>query len=300
MNKNIKKLIITIICVIVLVFLLFNTSLGRYIYNAINNYILSSKEFYFESSVLDVDTPVYSIVNWDGVNPYTLNIDVNGKKNELVSTSVDIEYEVDIECPSSVICSLSKENGIIYAENKTDSYTITVTPVDNFYEGDTVTITTSATSTSPYTKEISAKYIIGVENYGFSYNIEDSIGSKIMTLNLTNSRPYYVVKEAFDDYVVGDQVSLGDYSLMSDENKRKCISTQVTITFDPNNILLDLTSEAYINCVASTTTTIGDYLYVNSITLNVDASSNKEVIFYKNDINSDYTDSDIVSIDVQK
>lgn len=294
-----KKIIISIICIILLCLLLFNSSLGRYIYNAINNYILNSKEFYFESSVLADDTPVYSIVNWDGVNSYTLNIDVNGKKNELVSTSVDIEYDIDIECPSSVICSLSKETGVIYAEKKTDSYTITVTPVDNFYEGDTVTISTSATSKYPYTKKISAKYIIGVENYGFSYNVIDSIGSKIMTLDLTNAKPYYVVKEAFDDYEIGDQISLSDYNSLADENKSKCISTQVTITFDPNVILLDVTSKAYLNRVAATTTTINDYSYVNSITLNIDASSNEEIIFYKNDISKDYSNSDIVEVVVQ-
>lgn len=295
-----KKTIISIISILILFVLLLNSSLGRYIYNSINNYILGSKEFYFNSSVLGVDDPVYSIVNWDGVNSYTLTIDVNGKKNEMISTKEDIEYLITVDCPSSVICTLSKEKGIIYTENKSDSYTVTVTPIDDFYEGDSVTISTSAVSISPYEKKLSAKYIIGVENYGFSYNIEDSVGSKILKLDLTNSKPYYTVTEAFNDYKQGDSVSLDDYEKLDDSNKKKCISVQTTISFDPNVILLDLTSRAYLDSVSSTTTTISDKLYVNSITVNVDAISSKEILFYKNNVDKDYTDSDILDIVVQK
>lgn len=295
-----NKVLITVLTITLLVILLFNSSVGRYIYNAINDYILSSKNFYFSSSILSNDGEIYSIVNWDGVNPYVLNIDVNGKKNELVSTNSDIEYDIFVDCPSTVICSLDKTSGIIYSEKKVDSYIITVTPVENFYGGDSVSITTKAVSTYPYSKELSATYNIGVENYGFSYEIVDSEGSKYLTLDLTNSKPYYEVIEPFGDYAIGDLVSIEDYNSLDDLNKNKCRSIQTTITFDPNEILLDLTGEPYLNSVESTTTTINDSLYVNGITLNVGANTNKKIIFYKNDITKNYTNSSIISVVVNE
>ena len=37
-----------------------------------------------------------------------------------------------------------------------------------------------------------------------------------MVLNLTNSVTYYEVSEAFGSYQVGDQISIDDYSKLSD------------------------------------------------------------------------------------
>ena len=37
-----------------------------------------------------------------------------------------------------------------------------------------------------------------------------------MVLNLTNSVTYYEVSEAFGSYKVGDQISIDDYSKLSD------------------------------------------------------------------------------------
>ena len=75
-----KKISILILIFAVIIFL-YGTTFARYIYNAIHNYILESKEFYFNSTVLNINTKQYKINNWDGVNNYVLTIDVNNKKN---------------------------------------------------------------------------------------------------------------------------------------------------------------------------------------------------------------------------
>ena len=77
-----QKLLISIIAVFVISFTLVIT-FGRYIYNYYNNYILESKGFYFNSTVMSINGTKHSINNWDGVNPYPLTIDVNNKKNDL-------------------------------------------------------------------------------------------------------------------------------------------------------------------------------------------------------------------------
>lgn len=293
-----RKKILLISLIVVTLFLVFNSSFSKYVSNLVNNLILESKHFYFESSILKDNNKTYSVSNWDGVNAYNLDIDVSSKKDEFKKTDVDVEYDIDIECPSSVICSLSKTNSIIYSSSNTDSYIVTVTPIDNFYAGDSVIVKTSVTSTSPYSKTLSATYIIGVENYGFAYNISDEIGSKFLTLNLTNSKPYYEVKQAFDSYQIGDHISLDVYNNLSDIEKSNCVSINVTISFDPNNVLLDLTNNNYINKISETTTNIDGYTYVNGINIDVGANQSEKIIFFKNNINADYSNSNIINVQV--
>lgn len=285
-----KKISMVIILVSILT-ICFGTTFARYIYNTINNYILESKGFYFNSSVLSITNKNYKINNWDGVNDYVLTIDVNSKKNSLEATTSDIEYEVEVECPSKVTCTASKTTGTIYQTTKTDSYQIIVESKENFYEGDEVKVTTKARSTSPYVKTLSATYTIGVEKSKFSYSITDSINAKYMTLNLTNAVTYYEVKEAFDTHKVGDQISVEVYNLLSPENKKKCFSAKVTVTFDPKEVYLDMTASAYHNKLAGTeqTQTINNHSYVSSFTFEIPASSSEKILFYKENISKDYT-----------
>jgi len=297
MKKN--KIFIFILSLVTLIFI-FNSSFSRYIYNKVRNSIFESQKFYFNSTVLKENGENYNISDWDGVNPYELTIDVTGQKNDFISSTSDIEYMISLDCPSTVICTLSKTTGIIYSDVKTDSYTITVTPIESFYEGDSVSISTSATSTSPYKKTIKATYTIEVQNFGFSYDIADSQGSKYVELNLTNSKPYYEVLEPFENYNKGDLVPLEVYNSLSDENKIKCISTQVEIAFDPNYLYLDLTNESYLKSINSTTTLIDGYVYVNGITLNLDATSNTKILFFKKDINTNYENTNHIEVKIIK
>jgi len=283
-----KKLIVLIVVIVITIFAVSKTTLGRYIYNSFNNHILESQNFYFNSSILTPTSNTYSISNWDGVNSYILTIDVNGKKNELISTDIDIKYDIDIICPETVSCTLNKEKGIIDKTLKTDNYIITITPLKNFYAGDFITLTTSATSIYPYTKKLSATYIISVENYGFSYEIKDEVGSKYLTLELTNSKPYYEVKESFLDYSVGDYISLSEYEKLTNEQKQKCVSKRVTVSFDPNELMFDMTDDIYINNNTYTTRNINGYDYIDSISFNILANYNEKILLYKKDINKSY------------
>lgn len=285
-----KKLsIIVMTCLIV--FLFCGITFGKYIYNIINNFILETKSFYFTSSILTVNRKGYSINNWDGVNPYTLTIDLSNRKNDERRTKADISYNIEVKCSSNVTCSLSKNSGVIYEDGQNDSYQITVTPTRNFYEGDVATVETSVISNSPYTKKLSAFYNIGVAKSNFSYSIEDSVNSKYMTLNLTNSVTYYEVSEAFGSYKVGDQISIDDYSKLSDTDKDKCFSAIVSISFNPHNVFCDLTNNLYLNRIGGKngTTKVDGYEFVDSFSFKVNASSNNSIIFYKNDIKKDYT-----------
>ena len=297
---------ITVLCLLVL-FLGITIVFGRYIHNIVNNFILETKAFYFNSSILHINGKNYSIVNWDGVNSYTLTIDLNNRKNGLKHTMTDITYSIDINCPNTVVCTLSKQSGIIHPEDETDSYTVTVTPLQNFYEGDSVRVTTSVTSSLPYQKTMSATYTIGVEKSDFSYEIVDSPNSKYLTLNLTNSITYYQVSQAFGNYQVGDQVSLEDYDSLSDNDKNKCFSAIVTLTYDPHLLYVDMTDNLFLHRLSTNyqETTINGYQYVSKFSFKVNAASNNAIIFYKENITQNYTypivnNNSIIQVSVQK
>ena len=289
LNKKTKYIIILITIFVVLFTLI--ATFGRYVYNIYHNYILETKGFYFNSSVMSINDSKHSINNWDGVNGYPLTIDVNSKKNELLSTDVDISYDIAVECSENIRCVLNKTEGVITTSKKLDSYTITIYPMTNFTTNQTATVKTSATSTYPYVKTLSTTYTIGIETSSFSYKIIDSPYSKYLTIEFTNAFTYYKVVTAFGNHSVGDNISIDEYNGLTAAQKQNCTSAQVTIDYDPNLLLLDMTDKTYKNRVnnSETTQTISGSSYVNGFSFKMEASSNAKIIFYKTDSSKDYT-----------
>ena len=64
----------------------------------------------------------------------------------------------------------------------------------------------------------------------------------------------------------------------------------ITLTFDPSLFRLDMTNEAYLKAVRTSTTTLQDgYDYINSVTFRTDALSSTSVRFYKLNTTNNYT-----------
>lgn len=304
-RKHKKISIIFFSCLVV--FVLFTATFGRYIYNAIDNYILETKGFYFNSSVLSVNTKEYKINNWDGVNSYPITVDLNNIKNSFVHTEADIEYQVDVSCGSGVKCSASKSTGRILANSKTDSFVVTMTPNDgvSFGAGESVEINVTVYSMTPYRKALKGKFIVSVENVNFSYEIEDGPREDFMILHMTNSIPYYKVQTAFGNYKVGDLVSLEDFDNLTETQKGYCYSAIVTISFDPRVLFLDMTTNSYLHKIGNETiTSVNGFNYVSGYKFKIPATSSEKIIFYKADRTQDYTypivnSSSIVNVGVQ-
>ncbi len=280
-----------IILVLLMIFFFTTIVFGRYIKNIINEYILETKAFYFYSSILDVNGKNLSITNWDGVNSYSLTIDLNNRKSNRRYTTSDIAYNIYVTCPNTVACTLSKTSGVLHPEDSMDNYTITVTPLQNFYEGDTVVVQTRVTSSSPYQKTMMATYTIGVEKSDFSYEIVDSVNSKYLMINFTNAITYYQVEQAFGNYAVGDQVSLDEYSALSPTDQAKCFSAIVTVEYDPHILFVDMTDRLFLSRLSTDyeETTISGYQYVSKFSFKLNATSSNSILFYKNDITANYT-----------
>lgn len=288
-KKNIKKLTYVLIVVGALVLAILGSTYGRYIYLELKDYYLSTKKFYFSSDKLTLNRAIYQVENWSGVDSYNIAINLNSYKNNLEVCDSDIAYTLTYNCSQNVTCSLSKNSGTIYHSTNTDNVVATITPITNLSEGDSAFIEVSASATSPYTKTISARFVLNVSISGLAYEIEDEADRPYLNFNITNTLDYYTIVTPFASYNAGDKIDMSTYATLSPENKLKCKSALVTLSFNPSTVVLDMTSEYYLNATNYTTTTINGYSYINSVTFNVDAISSAQVKFYKIDATQDYT-----------
>ena len=285
---KIKKLII-LICILLCTFS-FILIFGRYVTNSINNFFIRTKEFYFYSDKLsEGNSSVYQIDNWSGVDDYVITINMNSRKNNIKAVDYDIEYDISYTCSDNAICQLSKTEGIIYANSNADFFNLTITPNGQLDVGDKVVVEIEANSKGKYKKTIKGKFTLVVGKEMLSYQITDSKQNPYMELRITNTLSYYIVNESFGEYSVGDKIDSDTYLNLSDTEKAKCYSALVTIEFDPKEILFDITNELYKEATNIETTVIDGMTYIKALTFSIDASSSKDIRFYKVDVSSDYT-----------
>ena len=278
---------------LLLILFIIGASLGRYVYKGIRDFYLQTKKFYFNSDKMTEQGTIYRIENWSGVGSYSVTFNMNSSANNNLSSDDDISYDIEYECSSEVTCSIenNKTSGTISASTNTDTFTIVLTvPTNTVLEtGDRVTIEVEATSTSPYRKSLSATFTLVVGHYGLSYEIEDSVGSPYLNIRITNTLDYYTVNENITGHNAGTQLSIEEYQNLSNADKAKCSSAIITLDYNPRNILLDMTSEAYLNSTYSETEVINNYNYVNLFSFKIDALSSKTIKFYKIDTTRNYT-----------
>ena len=292
-NKKImqkyKKKQIVIIFIIIIYFASAVVVFGRYVQNNTNHFFTKSKEFYFYSDKLGDNNPMYQIDNWSGVDDYTITVNMNSNANNLLASNYDISYGISYYCSDNVVCQLSKTQGTILGSTNKDFFNLTITPNRQLSTGDRVWVQITANATSPFEKTIDARFTLVVGQENLTYEIVDSNNSPYMNLKITNTLSYYTVDQAFNTYSVGDKIPEDTYLGLSDENKDKCYSAIVTLTFNPGDVVLDMTSNAYLNATNVVNTTYNTYNYINSITFKVDAVSSANVRFYKNNQANNYT-----------
>lgn len=288
-TKAYKKKQLLILSLILICIFSFVVIFGRYVTNDIKDFFIRSKEFYFYSDKLSENMSVFQIDNWTGVDDYVITINMNSRKNNIKATTYAIEYDIKYACSNNAICQLSKTHGVISESTNTDSFNLTITPNTQLETGDRVVVEIEATSTTNYIKTIKGRFTLVVGKENLSYEITDKSQSPYMELSITNTLSYYIINEAFDEYTQGQKISSDVYLSLTEEQKKKCYSSIVTISFDPTEILLDITNENYQNATNITTTTIDGKTYINGFSLAIDAISSVDLRFYKVDTSEDYT-----------
>lgn len=284
-----KKVKIIVILIFFLAFISFVPTIGRYVGNEIRNYYLSSKNFYFNSDKLETGGIVYQIENWSGVDSYDVTYNLNSYKNNTIFSETDITYELTYKCSDNVTCTINKTEGVIEKDKHTDSFTITVTPIKALNDGEKASIEVEVKSTSPYKKTLKGKFNVVVGKMGLSYEILDETNSTYYEVAVTNTLDYYIARQAFRNYQVGEKIDMGTYQAFTEIEKSYCASAIVQINFDPNNSLLDMTSTAYLNSLNTSEVVLDSHSYINSLSFKVEPLSSYKVKFYKVDPTKDYS-----------
>ena len=283
-----KKKKLLLITLLILVLLPLGITFGRYVSEMVKNFLLSANNFFFNSDKLVENGITYSINNWGGTSNIEIQFQLNNHKNNILTSDIDIEYSISSSCTEGVICSLSSNSGIIQKAEMTDNITLLVTPTVAFEDGESVNVSVSATSSSPYVKTLSANFIITVGTKGINYEIVDVPGNPYFLFKITNTFDTYKVNEAFSTYSVGDLIPTSEYLALSDSDKAKCASALITLSFNPNIVIIDNTSDI-LKSSTTTVTSIDGVNYINSITFKMDVLSSLEVRFYKMDSSQNYT-----------
>jgi hypothetical protein len=268
----------------------FGFTLGRYVMDNIKDYIMETNHFFFNSDKLQSGGITYEVKNWGGADVFEIQFELNNHKNNILTSEGDIDYSLALNYDQNdIICSLNSTNGTIYEDEKTDNFTLTVTPRRVFADEESVSVTVTATSSSPYIKTLSATYIITVGKRGISYQITDSASSPYLMFSITNAIDTYSVRQAFGNYSVGDVITSAEYVNLSAANQAKCASAIITLSWNPADIVIDTTSSIISSGASTTTSTYNGISYINSITFPVDILSSTEVRFYKWDVTKNYT-----------
>lgn len=265
-------------------------TLAKYVLEEFHSYYINSKYFYFTSNRLKENNPLYQVNNWSGAGSFTISFDLISEKNSLVYNDFDVPYSVTYNCPENVTCSLSSSTGTIYNTSHTHSDTVilSVNPERLYTENESITIHIEATSLSPYVKTISADFQYVVGKSGITYEIEDEPNRAYLVMKVTNAINYCTVISSFGTYTVGNTIPNNVYRTLSATDKPKCVSKNITLSFNPNTLLID-TTNSLIDSGTYTTTTINSVSYINQLTYPIAPMSTVAIKFYKIDTANNYT-----------
>ena len=320
------KLFFIVFGLLILLTFIIKPSYARYIYNGLKDYYYESQSFYFNCDKLSSNGAVFQLDNWDGVNTFPVNYTLNSIKNDLVSSPDIVEYEVKsyecasnyyivdsafgsysvgtkiprttysnlsdenkARCSATATCTISKEEGLINTTSHTDSFSVNITPNTTLEQGDYVELMVTVESTSPYTKTLTGTVKLNVGVPGISYEIVDKVGQPYLDFKITNTLNYYRVAIPFGGYTFGAPIDEAVYNNLSSTDKAKCTSAIIRLSFNPNVILVDVTSDFYDNAYSYTTQMIDGKSFVNGITFGVDRVSSTSIRFYKVDTSNNYT-----------
>ena len=266
-RKRLRKGRIIILLLIILL-IIATPAFGRYVFNSVKEMYLSSKKFYFTSNFLG-ENKTYT--NWGGSEVYVVDFELYSYDNKLRKMQEDLNCIINAEVKSgSATCyivsegSTSTQNTTNTSLNKTIAVlndnkikvSVYIVPTQVITNGNNVVIEISATSVSPYEKELSSNITITSTEQA-SYSIRDTSGENFAELILSNSK----------------------------ENE-----VTASLSFDPTVVEIDSNDEIFDDARTTyTTTTIDGVDFINSIKFKFSNQSAKGIKFYKINKNNDYT-----------
>lgn len=284
-NKKKNLLIFTIILGIG-IFITCGFTFAKYASNAIWNYYLTSKEFYFTSDELKEENQQNINNQWDGSSTY---LTLKNSSNESNVTDYDISYKATCTIKNSSVnssrCVLSGTNsdtfeGVLSSHEMCINKSVDGIDVSNYSKADCevngyewtnkvaskdlyfdiiadsevedVTAVVTVTSTSPYKKTLTGEFILKKDKY------QEKI--QMLYHNYNN----------YDELVVTNSY-----------NQKKCVN----IKWDSSKLKIDYEEDKITSYEED------ENGYINSINLTIPAKNNLNYKFYKLDKNNYNTSS---------
>ena len=283
--KN-KKVLLLIPIIIFVIFTIITTSYSKYIHNSVRSYYLKSKGFYFSSENLSPTTKKNSNLSWDGTNvSFTIKNNLSDDK----VTSFDIPYKVTCEVigNNNYTCNLYNTGTNIYTGTLSGSSRC----VNNTNDGvDVTNLNKTNCELEGYTwyREKSQKELyFNIESQTPVTDVEVKITVESLNkykqkligtykLHKKNIASAEIITN-YENYVNYDKLTITNTS-----DTKKCIS----MNFDSEKLRLDnnLTLKSY---------DVDSNNYINSLEIEVNSNSLKELYFYKVDLNTNYTINDL-------
>lgn len=280
MKKQRKRIEIKLTSILIIIgiiaVILSVPTFGRYIYKGIRNMYLSSKNFYFTSSILSEDSSDVIIAtynDWGGLENYIVNIRMYSYDNEKQRMTTDLAYNVKCEVlddyKDTVDCAINtiekESNGkyvtetsrdILVSNGNEDSLNIYVIPKRDLNTDEEIRIRITAWTDVPYEKELSG--IISVRVGGGSvedYSLADAEYQQYATLTIRNIN----------------------------ETERK-----ITITVDATKLRFDMNDDLMKNATILETKKINGSNYAKTVQATLKAESAKAIKLYKVDKTKTY------------
>lgn len=240
-NKCNKLLIILFLMIIFAATATF--TLGKYAYNNAWNYYLSSKGFYFESDLLNINTKKNSILKWDGSD---INFQIKNSQNDKTISEYDISYRITCEIlgeeASYINCSLNGTSEAIFE----GTLVTTAKCINEIDDKDVANLSKAECEVGGYTwnEQSSSK-----NNY-FNLELTDptkSIGEVSVKVVAESITPYHQALtgifnlnrvDSADLELVTSYQEYSEYdeiSITNTTDKEKCIY----VSFDTNKHLID-------------------------------------------------------------
>lgn len=313
-NMGIKRVLLLLILIFIAIQLIrvivpATITFSRYVYAKVRTFYFATQEFYFTSDKLESGkTAHFETTNWAGIDDYVIRINMFTKKNSNEGTTYDVDYDItysygvydknDIYYNNSaelIDFYISKTEGTVeYTSSNKDYFDIIVKTKQNLKDDDYIKIFVTAESKGPYIETLTGEFIIGITNLGMNYSIDDNQYDPYLQLSVTNTRNSYTVETPFGAYDADDNLTIDEYMAITNEaDRNKCYSMYIYLSFDPEKVVLDTTSDVYIDAIEKnwiqTITGSDGKRYVNYVALKIDAEESKVIKFYKKDISQDYT-----------
>ena len=343
-NNGIRKILLFLILIFIIIMIIAKVifpgirTFSRYVYSAIRSFYLNSQEFYFNSDKLAKETAFFESSNWSGTGEYEVPIKMNSRKNLEEHSKTNIEYQIHYEYkafkangeeyPLSTVDFYLRDSGkaniplnaaqtitgmnILTTANYEDLFYFALKTTTALNSKDYVWVKITATSTKPYVETLTGEFKLIIGSKNVIYKIEDAPYNPYAQLIITNELDSYVNKSDSNDVL-----SIDEYLALTDAQKENYYSKKIELSFDPTKVVLDTTSDVYIEAISnSDTTDLGygtvvktyddidnqtgneiqtteSHQFVNYISFYIEAEESKVIKFYKINASQDYTyDSD--------